>query len=406
MARRSTTGKLTAVAVKTAKPKEKPYKLSDGGGMYILVNPNGSRYWRLKYRFNSKEKVLALGVYPDVSLADARKETAKAKELLENGSDPSAHKKTAKIEISATTFEFVALDWFEKNKGRWSTGHAKRVKQSLVVDVFPTIGLIPIDTIQAKDCLLVIRKIEGRGALDVAGRAKQRMSSIFRYAIYTGYTEKNPADALADVIQSRKVTHQAALPSNQLPAFLNAVNTSDHITGLTRQALRLIVLTFVRPGELRAAMWSEIDFEKQEWRIPAERMKMNEEHVVPLSRQSIEVLKKTYEISGSYEYVFPGHHNFKRPMSENTLTFAIRKRLNFDATAHGFRTVASTILNETGFRPDVIERQLAHGERNKVRAAYNQAQYLEDRTDMMQWWADYLDTQLEGRKVIPFRAKK
>ena len=406
MARRNTPGKLSAIAVKSAKPKDKPYKLGDGGGLYLLVNPNGSRYWRLKYRFNSKEKVLALGVYPDVPLADARKETIKAKELLEKSCDPSAYKRAAKVELSATTFEFVALEWLEKNEGRWSIDHAKRVKQSLVVDVYPTIGLIPIDTIKAKDCLLVIRKIEERGALDVAGRAKQRMASIFRYAIYTGYTEKNPVDALVDVIQSRKVINRAALPANQLPAFLNAVDTSDRITAITRYALRLIALTFVRPGELRAAMWSEFDFDKSEWRIPAERMKMNEEHIVPLSRQSIEILKKAYEISGSYEYVFPGYHNCRRPMSENTLTYAIRRRLNFDATAHGFRTVASTILNESGFRPDVIERQLAHGERNKVRAAYNKAQYLGDRTDMMQWWADYLDNQVEGRKVIPFRAKK
>jgi integrase len=252
--------------------------------------------------------------------------------------------------------------------------------------------------------LHVIRKVEARGALDVAGRVKQRISSVFRYAIQTGYVEFNPVDSLKDVIQTRKVQHRKSLKLDELPDFLNALNDYRGYM-LTKHALQMIAYTFVRPGELRSAEWRDFDIDKATWRIPAEKMKMDEEHIIPLSKQVVALLELIKEISGGYDLVFPGSHDYRKTMSENTLTYAIRKRLGFDATAHGFRTTASTILNESGYRVDVIERQLAHGERNKVRAAYNRSQYLAERTEMMQWYSDYLDGLKNGADVVPIHNK-
>lgn len=410
MNRQTSPGKLTAKAVDNAKPKVKPYKLSDGGGLYLLVNPNGSRYWRLKYRIDSKEKTLALGVYlgasKGVSLSKAREATLEAKALISRGVDPNLYKKTKKQLDSAGRFSSVAKEWWEKEKDTWTKDHASRVWSSLETEVIPLLGDMAMDKITSKDCLLVVRKVEERGALDVASRVKQRMSAVFRYGVYTGYNENNPVDALKDVIKSRKVTHRKSLDVKKLPSFLHKLQHAENITPATKVALELLVLTFVRPGELRAAKWKEFDFDAKEWRIPAERMKMKEEHVVPLVDQSIKLLESIKLLTGNYEYVFPGYHDFRKPMSENTLTYAIRKRLGFDATAHGFRTVASTVLNEAGFRFDVIERQLAHAERNKVRAAYNKAQYLSERREMMCWWADFIEEQQQGAKIIPINAKK
>ncbi|WP_406803142.1 tyrosine-type recombinase/integrase [Alkalimarinus alittae] len=287
-------------------------------------------------------------------------------------------------------FNAIALEWWEKERSVWTTDHANRVKQTLEREAFPVIGEMPIDKITAQDCLQVVRNIEARGALDVASRVKQRMSAVFRYAIYTGYVDGNPVDALRDVIKSRKVRHQKALDLPLLPKFLNDVDECNRLTEVTRLGLKLLVHCFVRPGELRAARWSEIDWNNAEWRIPAERMKMRETHIVPLAPQTITILIELQAKSGKFEYLFPGYHNPRTHMSENALTYAIRRRLNFDATSHGFRTVASTVLNENGFRPDIIERQLAHSERNRVRAAYNRALYLNERRDMMEWWASYL----------------
>jgi integrase len=400
MSKQSTTGKLAAVSVKQAKPKDKPYKLSDGGGMYLLINPNGSRYWRWKYRVASKEKVLALGVYPIVSIAEAREHVLKARKLLAGGIDPNLNKKQERAEVSFNSFNPIAEEWHKKEAGRWSKGHAEQVWQTLKTDALPHLGNIPIKDIRTTDVLHIIKKIEGRGALDVASRVKQRVSSIFRYAIQMGYAEFNPVDALKDVIQTRKVQHRKSLSLSEIPSFLNALD-DYHGYDLTQLSLLLIVYTFVRPGELRFAEWKEFDLVKGMWRIPAEKMKMKEEHIVPLSNQVIDLLMKVKELSGEYDLVFPGAHNYRKPMSENTLTYAIRKRLGFDATAHGFRTTASTILNEAGFRVDVIERQLAHGERNKVRAAYNRSQYLAERTEMMQWYSDFLDGVKAGAEVVP-----
>lgn len=405
MARQSTTGKLSSAAVKQARPRDKPFKLSDGAGLYLLVNPKGSRYWRLKFRLHGKEKVFSLGVYPTVSLADAREEALAARRLIGKGIDPTVHRKQDRARQTDNRFRVLAVEWHRKESGRWTTDHAANVIRTLKADAFPLIGDVPVDQITAQDALSVIRKIEERGALDVASRVKQRMSAIFRYAVRTNRATSNPCDALSGVIESRKVAHRRSIPIDVLPAFLKDL---DNYTGydITRLALKLLILTFVRPGELRSAEWKEFDLEGKEWRIPATRMKMKAEHVVPLADQAVDVLEEIKIISGGYDLVFPGAHSWHKPMSENTLNFAVQKRLKYDATAHGFRTVASTVLNETGFRIDVIERQLAHAERNKVRAAYNKAQHLGERREMMQWWADYLDSARTGGKVITGRFGK
>lgn len=399
-------GKLSAVQVKQAKSKEKAFKLSDGKGLNLEVRPNGSKYWRLAYRYHHKQKTLALGVYPIVTLKKARSLTLNAKRLLLDGIDPGLDKQQKKAELKHSTFLPIAEEWHQKETGRWSKDHSERVWQTIKADALPYLGNMPITEIKSRDVLHVVRQIEDRGALDVAGRVKQRISSIFRYAIQTGYVDFNPVDALKDVIKGRKVQHRKSLKLEQLPVFLNAL---DDYRGylLTRYALQMITYTFVRPGELRSAEWKDFDLEKGIWRIPAEKMKMDEEHIVPLAGQVVGLLKNIKVLTASYELVFPGSHDFRRPMSENTLTYAIRKRLGYDATAHGFRTTASTILNESGYRVDVIERQLAHGERNKVRAAYNRSQYLAERTEMMQWYADYLDGLKAGADVVPInKARK
>jgi hypothetical protein len=290
MQRRRMPGKLTDSQVKSLPIKDKPYKISDGGGLFIIVNTNGSRYWRLKYFIDFKEKSCSLGVYPGVTLSEARKKALKAKALVAEGTDPTVQKRRDKNQRSDTSFEPVALEWWHKEKDLWTKDHADRVKKTLENEAFPVIGSMPIEKITSQDCLLVIRRIESRNALDVASRVKQRMSAVFRYAIYTGYVNNNPVDALKDVIRSRKTVHQKALDLNLLPQFLDDVDKSTRLTEITRHALKLMVLVFVRPGELRATEWSEIDWSRKEWRIPAARMKMREEHIVPLVPQVIEIL--------------------------------------------------------------------------------------------------------------------
>ncbi len=403
MARQRNTGKLPAAAVRNAKPRDRDYKISDGGGLYLLVKSSGRKYWRLKYRLASKEKVLALGVYPGISLVDARSAAEDAKRLIDQGEDPTLERKRVKAEKSQNSFRAIATEWHHKERGKWTPNHAERVLQSLKADAFPVIGDTPIAHVTAQDALRVIRRVEDRGALDVAGRVKQRMAAVFRYAIYTGRATSNPVDSLKDVIKSRTITHRPALSAEALPGFLRDLEQFPGYV-LTKLTLQLLILTFPRPGELRAARWDEFDLERSEWRIPAERMKMREEHIIPLSSQALVVLEKiksmTYRKGG---FVFPNTRNHKRPMSENTLNYAIQRRMGYSATSHGFRATASTALNEVGFRPEVIERQLAHAERNKVRAAYNRSQYLAERKKMLQWWADNLDSLREGGSVIPGR---
>jgi integrase len=396
---------LTDTALRNAGPGEKPYKLSDAGGLFLLVTPNGGKWWRLKYRHGGKEKLLSLGVYPAVTLAAARKARDEAKALLITGADPAAtmtkREKTRAARLkSENSFEALAREWWGKKQGTWTKDHANRILESLVKDAFPSIGHRTITEITPPDILDVLRAIEGRGALDVAARVQQRIKNVFRYAIQTGRAGANPSAELAGVLETRKVQHREAMSREILPSFLAKLDGYPG-THQTKHALTLLMLTFVRPGELRGARWEEFDLDEKVWRIPGERMKMKAPHLVPLSRQALATLEALRPLTGQHALIFPGANDRERPISENTLNDAIRKRLGIAATSHGFRATASTILNEAGFRADAIERQLAHVERNKVRAAYHRSEYLEERAKMMQWWADYLDGLRQGGNVVP-----
>lgn len=399
---------LTDAAARQAKPKEKQYKLSDSAGLYLLVHPNGSKYWRLKYRINGKEKTLALGVYPDVTLTEARAKRDEARKLIGNEADPIKIKReqNRQAKLKATnSFKAIAREWHDQQKDGWCDSHATKVFASLDKEVFPAFGDYPITDITAPMVLEVVRAIEKRGALDVASRVLQRTRKVFSYAIQTGRAEHNPCVDMGNVLKTRKVKHRAALMRNDLPEFLRKLESFNGHK-LTELALRMVVLTFVRSRELRLARWDEFDIERAEWRIPAERMKMRAPHIVPLSKQALAVLEEIRTLTGSYELVFPSQNSRKKSMSENTMLYAMYDMgYHGRATVHGFRATASTILNESGFNHDVIERQLAHAERNKVRAAYHRSEYLAERVKMMQWWANYIDSQGKGAKVIPIKGK-
>lgn len=398
---------LSDVALRNSKPAQKPYKLPDGGGLYVLVTPNGRKYWRLKYRFAGKEKVLALGVYPDVRAGEAREQRNHAKRMLKEGRDPNLvrkQKKLSEIVSSANTFGSIAREWVEQQRTRWTSGHADRVLESLDQDVFATLEPRPISEVTAAELLAVLRKVEARGAIETAHRILQRCGAIFRYGISTVRCERNPAADLRGALKPIKRANHAALPASELPHFLRKLEAYDGQLQ-TKLALKLLLLTFVRSRELRGAAWSEFDFEQVEWRIPSERMKMGTDHIVPLSRQAIEVLEQLKLVTGKSRFVFPNRSKPRACMSENTMLYALyRMGYHSRATAHGFRATASTILNEQGWRADAIERQLAHIERNRVRAAYNRSEYLDERRRMMQAWADYLDRVGAGAKVTPIKA--
>lgn len=397
---------LTDVEIRNAKAAKQPYKLADGGGLYVLVNPGGSKYWRLKYRFAGKEKLLALGVYPLVRAAQAREARDEAKRLLNDGRDPATvrkeEKRTAQVS-AANTFEALAREWVEQQRNRWTPNHAERVLNSLVTDVFPEIGFRPIAELTAPELLAVLRKIESRDALETASRVYQRCGAVFRYAVITGRCERSPAADLRGALKAPKRMNRAALSAADLPEYLAKLEAYDgHLQ--TKLGLKLLALTFVRTGELRGAEWAEIDFEHAEWRIPAERMKMRAAHIVPLSRQALAVLEQLKPLTGGGRLLFPNQSKPDACMSENTMLYALyRMGYHSRATGHGFRATASTILNEHGWKPDVIERQLAHAERNKVRAAYHRSEYLPERRNMMQAWADHLDALAAGAKVTPIR---
>jgi len=390
--------------IKNAKPTAKSYKLADGGGLYLLIHANGSKYWRLKYRYGGKEKTLALGVYPDVSLADAREQRQEAKKHLRNFVDPSEDRKQRKqatINKTVNSFEAVAKEWWNKQAGRWSPNHALRVWGSLEADVLKYLGHRPVSEITTDEVLAVVRRIEKRQALDVAGRVLQRCGSIFRYAIQTRRATHNPTTDCAGALETRKRQHRLALKKSELPTFLRALKLYDGHP-ITRLALTLLTITFVRPGELRSASWDEFDFDNKIWRIPAERMKMGTEHLVPLSRQAIAALDELRLYTADDKYLFTGERSRLKPISDNTMIYAMY-RLGYKsrATPHGFRTSASSILNEEGFNPDAIERQLSHMERNQVRGAYTQhAEYLKERVTMMDWWGNYLEQLETGSNVI------
>jgi integrase len=385
---------LSEAKARNAKPQTKPYKITDYDGMFLLITPAGGKYWRLKYYYGGKEKLLALGVYPEVSLADARERRAKARKTLAAGNDPGEVKKESKrqeVLRTSDAFETVAREWMEKRRNEWAPS-SLRVKIIYLENyLLPKLGPRPITAITASEVLELLRGIEAKGTLDTARRVMQMCGQIFMYGIATGRAERNPVPDLRGALKTPVVQHHAYLKAKELPDFLQALDAYDG-KRLTKLALRLLLLTFVRTNELRGAEWDEIELEGGIWRIPAERMKANVQHVVPLSRQAVEVLQELKQLTDNRRHVFPNEHSPSSYMSENTMLYALyRMGYHSRATGHGFRSTASTILNEQGFRPDVIERQLAHTEKNHVRAAYNHAQYLPERRTMMQWWADYLD---------------
>jgi integrase len=385
---------LSDAKVRNAKPKAKAYKIADGEGLFLLIMPSGGKYWRVKYFFAGKEKLLALGVYPEISLADARERRAQARKVLAAGNDPGEAKKEAKRLATlknANSFEAVAREWFEKRKHEWTPSTADAVLARLDKYVLPKLGPKPIADITSPEILAMLRVVEGRSALELARRLMQMVGQVFMYAIATGRAERNPVPDLRGALKTPVVEHHSFLKASELPLYLKNLEAYDGSLQ-TKLALRLLLLTFVRTIELRGAQWAEIDWDHAEWRVPAERMKMKELHIVPLSRQAIAVLRELENVSGNRHHIFPNQHHPVTFMSENTMLYALyRMGYHSRATGHGFRSTASTILNEHDFRADVIERQLAHGERNAVRAAYNHAQYLPERRQMMQWWADYLD---------------
>jgi len=393
-------GKLTNIAIRNAKPGAKPIRLFDGRGLYLEISPAGGKHWRLKYRYGGKEKRLALGSYPTITLAEAREGSEAARKLLASGLDPSAAKKEAKVvqKAAVETFELVAEEWFAKFRHTWADNTAETVISRLRKDIFPFIGLRPIGEVTAMELLSVVRRIEARGAVETARRDLQKCGQVLAYAVATGRALRNVAVDLRGAIAPPKKRHFASIHEpKEIGALLRAIDGYQG-SAITRCALKLAPLTFVRPGELRHAEWVEIDLETAEWRIPAARMKMREKHIVPLSRQAIEALLELHPLTGADCYVFPGERSRTRPMSENTVLAALR-RLGYGAgemTGHGFRSMASTILHEQGWHSDAVERQLAHGDRDKVRASYNFAQHLEKRREMMQAWADYLDTLRTG----------
>lgn len=386
---------LSNTAILKAKPSDKAFKMFDSGGLYLLVNPTGSKLWRFKYKYDGKEKLLCMGKYPEKSLLDIREEHAKARKLLAEGIDPGEVKKAKRQNLhyeSKNSFEAIAREWHGNRIPGWSERYAGEVLKRLEADIFPRMGKRHIAAIKAPELLETLRLIEKRQALEMARRILQYCSHIFLYGIATGKVERNPAADLRGALKTPQKKHYAHLKPVEFPEFLQRLEAYDGAL-LTKLAIELLSLTFVRTIELRAAKWVEFDLQKAEWRIPSERMKMKgrKEHIVPLSKQAIEVLKKIKKISGHGEYLFP--HQFKpdKFMSENTILFALyRMGYHSKATGHGFRHTASTVLNENNFSPDIIERQLAHIERNKVRGTYNHAEYLPERRKMMQWWADYL----------------
>lgn len=385
--------KLTARQVSTAKPQDKPYKLSDGGGMYLLVNPNGSRYWRLKYRYAGKEKLLALGVYPDVTLADARDKRNEAKRVIAAGSDPSDVKqaiKNAKALAMQNSFELIAVEWHKHKKPNWSSGYADDILESLRKDIFPYIGKRAITDIKPVDMLAVLKKLEERGVLDKLKKIRQACKQIFTYAIITGRAEFNPVADLAGALKPPKQQHYPHLQRDELGGFIEALMDYSG-SKITRTATFLLMYTGVRTIELRAAEWKEFDLSNDIWQIPKERMKMRRPHLVPLSSQVKAMLLEVKSITGRGKYVFPGRNDAGKPMSEASINQVI-KRVGYDgrATGHGFRHTMSTILHEQGFNTAWIETQLAHADKNTIRGTYNHAQYLEGRREMVQWYADFL----------------
>ena len=401
---------LSDTKIRNIKSSEKQIKLFDGNGLFLLVTPQGSKLWRLKYRHKEKEKLLSLGAYPTVSLSDARARRDEAKKQLDQGIDPGEARKVQKrIENRETeTFEVIAREWHVKFIKTWSDSHAATISRRMEVDLFPWIGNRPIAEIKAPELLAVLRRVESRGVLETAHRVRTIAGQVFRYAVATGRAERDPSADLKGALPPPEKKHHAAItdPKEVAPLLRIIDGYQGHF--IVKCALRLAPLFFVRPGELRHAEWAEVSLDEALWNIPATKMKMKQPHIVPLSNQAIEILKELKELTGASKYVFPSVRSFVRPMSENTINAALRY-MGYDKdtmTGHGFRALARTILDEVlQERPDLIEHQLAHAVRDPNGRAYNRTAHLEERKKMMQRWADYLDVLKAGAVVIPFTAK-
>jgi len=399
--------KLTAQEIKNVKPGSRQQKLSDGGGMYLLVTKSG-KYWRYDYRYFKKRKTLALGVYPEVSLKKARERHHEARKKLSDGIDPGHLRKVykaAKFQAAENSFGKLAWDWFSRQN--WTEGHARTVRGRLDNDIIPWLGDLPVNEITAQEVLAVCRRVESRGAIESAHRVKTICSQVFRYCVASGLIESDPCRDLKKALTPTVSKNMATITDPvKVGALMRAIEAYEgHL--VTRLALQLAPLVFVRPGELRHAEWSEIDFDKVLWKIPAEKMKMKQIHLVPLSQQAIQIISDIKPLTGSGRYLFPSIRSTVRAMSNNTILAALR-RMGYpkdEMTGHGFRGMASTLLHELGWESKLVERQLAHTDKNSVRAAYNHAEYLPERTKMMQAWADYLDGLKAGGEIINLKRK-
>ena len=389
--------------IRSLKPDLKPRKYFDGGGLFLFIPTSGSKLWRMAYRFNGKSKLLSFGEYPTVSLRDARARREEAKQLIAKDIDPSEHKREvrqAKIDAERNSFENIAREWHEIRMAEFSEKHQGTVMYRLETYIFPAIGKVGITKLETQDIMAVVKPLEQKGNYETSRRLLQIISQVFRYAVITGKAKHNIAADMRGALRPRKVTHRAALVEpEKVGQLLRDIDDYEGYFPLVC-ALKLAPLVFTRPTELRAAQWKEFDLEAAEWRIPAERMKMRQQHIVPLSEQALVVLRDLYAFTGGGKYLFPSTRTETRPIADATMLNALRRMgyQKHEMSVHGFRSIASTLLNELGFNRDWIERQLAHGERDEVRAAYNYAEYLPERRKMMQAWADYLTDLREKAK--------
>lgn len=386
---------LTDPFVKNIKPENRPRKYYDGGGLHVLVKTDGRKYWHLDYRHHGKPKMLAIGVYPETTLAEARRAREAAKAILQDGKDPMIERRAERLAArvkSENSFEAIAKEWIEHQT--WMERHKIRTWQSFNNDILPEIGQRPITDITPPAVLALLRKIESRGVHDLAHRALQRITAVFRYAIQTGRATYNPGQDMKGALKGWKKQARPAIMADDLPEFFERLNR-DACYEMTKLGIKLVLFTWLRSAELRGGLWREINFDKREWIVPAARMKMKDrdDHLVPLSNQAIRTLERLKELAGKSPFIFPGRNNPEKVMSENTMTYALYGMgYRNKATVHGFRATASTIVNESGlFNPDAIERQLAHAEKDLIRAAYHRAEYVEERRRMMDWWGEYIE---------------
>ena len=389
--------------IKHSKPKDKPYKLTDGNGLYLHITPAGGKLWKLDYAIDGKRKTLSIGKYPHLSLVEAREAAENARKMKAQGIDPSQAKQQAKAERQAAllnTFEHIARDWHQNNISRWKPNHAQRIMRYLEKDVFPHIGSHPIQELRVAHIKKVLDAITARGVAETAEKIRQWINKIFNYALMLERVDGNPASALVGYIQPQTTEHMPALPREELTEFYHRLLQVD-AEPQNRLCLMLLVLCFPRNTEIRGGEWKEINWQTKTWTIPASRMKRPREHLIPLSDWAMKLLQELHQLTGNGRFMFPNRNTISGYISENTLG-NILNRIGYKgiATPHGFRSLASSILNEQGFNPDAIERQLAHVEENKIRAAYNRAEYLAERTEMMQWYSDYLRERYEAALAL------